>query len=189
LDRLINDQTLPGIMARMPLKDQKQWAKERPLWAGGVIEDASGTLWTRSGRTPCTWRQHNQRAGTRERTTGMARTGLGKWKVRWQESRGHRRPESMRPQPTTQELAVGQYPSVGKRSRLKCMFAELTGCTGSHPPWLCKAFGDKAKSLRITNYALSACCTVLMRSATQRLTRLSRLYGTGMQGAARQVAA
>ncbi len=27
-------------------------------------------------------------------------------------------------------------------------FAELAGCTGSHPPWLCKAFGDKAPEER-----------------------------------------
>jgi hypothetical protein len=32
LHRLVNDQTLPGIMARMPVGDWKQWAKERPLW-------------------------------------------------------------------------------------------------------------------------------------------------------------
>jgi hypothetical protein len=29
------------------------------------------------------------------------------------------------------------------------MFAEVAGCTGSHPPWLCKAFGDKAPEERI----------------------------------------
>jgi hypothetical protein len=30
LGRLINDQTLPGILARMPPTDWRQWAKERP---------------------------------------------------------------------------------------------------------------------------------------------------------------
>jgi hypothetical protein len=30
----------------------------------------------------------------------------------------------------------------------KCKFAELTGCTGSHPPWLCKAFRDKTPEER-----------------------------------------
>jgi hypothetical protein len=32
LHRLVNDHTLPGIMARMPAGDRKQWAKERPQW-------------------------------------------------------------------------------------------------------------------------------------------------------------
>jgi hypothetical protein len=32
LHRLVNDQTLPGIMARMSVGDRKQWVKERPLW-------------------------------------------------------------------------------------------------------------------------------------------------------------
>ncbi len=40
LHRLVNDQTLPGIMARMPVGDWKQWAKERPLWIRGPMEDA-----------------------------------------------------------------------------------------------------------------------------------------------------
>ncbi len=40
LHRLVNDQTLPGIMARMPVGDWKQWAKERPLWIGGPMEGA-----------------------------------------------------------------------------------------------------------------------------------------------------
>jgi hypothetical protein len=40
LQRLINDQRLPGIMARMPMSDWKQWPKERPTWIGGPMEDA-----------------------------------------------------------------------------------------------------------------------------------------------------
>jgi hypothetical protein len=42
LHRLINDQSLPGIMARMPMGDWKQWAKERPVWIGTPRED---TFW------------------------------------------------------------------------------------------------------------------------------------------------
>jgi hypothetical protein len=40
LYRLINDQTLPSIMGRMPLSDWKQWARERPVWVRGMVEDA-----------------------------------------------------------------------------------------------------------------------------------------------------
>jgi hypothetical protein len=40
LHRLINDQTLPSIMGRMPLSDWKKCARERPMWVEGVVEDA-----------------------------------------------------------------------------------------------------------------------------------------------------
>ncbi len=37
---LINDQTLPGILARMPPTDWRQWAKERPNWMREATEEA-----------------------------------------------------------------------------------------------------------------------------------------------------
>jgi hypothetical protein len=40
LGRLINDQTLPGILARMPPADWRQWAKERPNWMREATEEA-----------------------------------------------------------------------------------------------------------------------------------------------------
>ncbi len=38
LGRLINDQTLPGILARMPPTDWRQWARERPNWMREATE-------------------------------------------------------------------------------------------------------------------------------------------------------
>jgi hypothetical protein len=40
LSRLINDQTLPSILAKMPPSDWRQWAKERPPWMREAIEEA-----------------------------------------------------------------------------------------------------------------------------------------------------
>jgi hypothetical protein len=40
LNRLINDHTLPGILAKMPPADWRQWAKERPAWMREAIEEA-----------------------------------------------------------------------------------------------------------------------------------------------------
>ncbi len=37
---LTNYQTLPGILAKMPTSDWKQWAKEKPALNGSVLEDA-----------------------------------------------------------------------------------------------------------------------------------------------------
>jgi hypothetical protein len=40
LSWLINDQTLPGILAKMPPSDWRQWVKERPAWMREAIEEA-----------------------------------------------------------------------------------------------------------------------------------------------------
>ncbi len=40
LSWLINNQTLPGILAKMPPTDWRQWAKERPVWMREAIEEA-----------------------------------------------------------------------------------------------------------------------------------------------------
>ncbi len=40
LGRLINDQTLPNILGRMPPMDWRQWAKERPNWIRETTEEA-----------------------------------------------------------------------------------------------------------------------------------------------------
>ncbi len=40
LHRLINNQMLPSILAKMPPNDWRQWAKERPTWMREAIEEA-----------------------------------------------------------------------------------------------------------------------------------------------------
>jgi hypothetical protein len=40
LGRLINDQTLPAVQAKMPPTDWRQWAKERPVWIRQSIDEA-----------------------------------------------------------------------------------------------------------------------------------------------------
>jgi hypothetical protein len=40
LGRLINDQTLPDILGRMPPMDWRQWARERPNWMRETTEEA-----------------------------------------------------------------------------------------------------------------------------------------------------
>ncbi len=40
LTKLINDRTLPGIMALMPPGDWKQWTQERPQWIHENMEKA-----------------------------------------------------------------------------------------------------------------------------------------------------
>jgi hypothetical protein len=40
LHRLVNDQMLPSILAKMPSNDWRQWARERPTWMREAIEEA-----------------------------------------------------------------------------------------------------------------------------------------------------
>ncbi len=40
MHRLINDQTLPSVLAKMPPNDWRQWAKERPTWMREAIKEA-----------------------------------------------------------------------------------------------------------------------------------------------------
>ncbi len=65
------------------------------------------------------------------------------------------------------------------RARKRCKFAKLVGCTGSHPPWLCKAFGDKSpeEKNRIIEDKLCrfVCCTMQTRSVSQGSTKRSHL--------------
>jgi hypothetical protein len=35
----------------------------------------------------------------------------------------------------------GAAPKGREKAPLKCKFADLTRCTGSHPPWMCKGSG------------------------------------------------
>ncbi len=56
LSRLVNDQTLPAILAKMPPTDWRQWALRR----------LSGVLWTRSGEMLSTWPQLSHRRGALE---------------------------------------------------------------------------------------------------------------------------
>jgi hypothetical protein len=40
LHRLVNDQTLLGILTKMPPAEWRQWAKERPTWMREAVEEA-----------------------------------------------------------------------------------------------------------------------------------------------------
>jgi hypothetical protein len=40
-------------------------------------------------------------------------------------------------------LATGSQAAPSQPPK-QCKFTDMAGCTGSHPPWLCRAFGDKA---------------------------------------------
>jgi hypothetical protein len=74
LDLLVNDQTVPKIMGKMPFSD---WATKRPEWVRGDLGLAFEGFMERSGRTRSTWLLLSHKPGNRKgpRGTGALRTG------------------------------------------------------------------------------------------------------------------
>ncbi len=132
LGRLINDQTLPGILAKMPPTDWWQWAKERPTWMREAVEEA---FWNFMDQK---WRDALNIAAAEPPAWGAGSGG------RAPPSDGARR------EPTKGSKAGAAAVHVtgvdGKRhhqgdSGRTCIFKDVMGCTAAHPPWLCKVFG------------------------------------------------
>jgi hypothetical protein len=127
LHRLINDQTLPGILAKMPANDWRQWARERPMWIGGVMEEAFWTFVDQKWRDalnvpaaePTGWGQ----GSNMNRLPGADR----------KEHPGRAEAKKL----ATAAIHVvttddkSQAPSGDPR---RCKFADVLGCPGLHPP-------------------------------------------------------
>ncbi len=132
LGRLINDQTLPSILAKMPLTDWRQWAKERPAWMREAIEEA---FWNFVDQK---WRDALNVAAAEPPAWGA---GSGGRTI----SQDNSRKEA--PKPAKPGAAAVHVTGVdGKRHRQgdsgrTCVFKDVMGCTTAHPPWLCKVFG------------------------------------------------
>ncbi len=132
LGRLINDQTLPDILGRMPPMDWRQWAKERPSWTRETTEEA---FWNFVDQK---WRDALNVAAAEPPAWGAGSGG----KVSFQES--GRREAAKLAKAGAAAIHVtgvqGQRPRQGNRGRV-CIFKGVMGCTGTHPPWFCRAFG------------------------------------------------
>jgi hypothetical protein len=133
LGQLINDQMLPGILpARMPPTDWRQWAKERPNWMREATEEA---FWNFVDQK---WRDALNVAAAEPPAWGAGSGG----RVTFQDSG---RKEVAKPAKAGAAAvhvtgADGQRPRQGDGGRV-CVFKGVMGCSGTHPPWLCKAFG------------------------------------------------
>ncbi len=132
LGRLVNDQTLPGILAKMAPTDWRQWAKERPVWMRETIEEAFWNFVDQKWRDalnvaaaePQAWgaggggRTVPQDSGKRE-AAKLAKAGAAAVHVTGVDRKRHRQGDNGR----------------------TCVFKDVMGCTAAHPPWLCKVFG------------------------------------------------
>jgi hypothetical protein len=133
LNRLINDQTLPGILAKMPPADWRQWAKERPAWMREAIEEA---FWNFVDQK---WRDALNVAAAEPPTWGA-------------ESGGRAAPQDGGKKGGAAEATklakaamhvtgvIGVRRRQGDSGRV-CVFKDVMGCPGTHPLWHCKVFG------------------------------------------------
>jgi hypothetical protein len=129
---LINDQTLPSILAKMPPTDWRQWAKERPVWMREAIEEA---FWNFVDQK---WRNALNVAAAEPPAWGVG--GGGKSAPQ----DGAKRETAKGPKAGT--AAVHVTGTDGKRHRQgdsgqACVFKDVMGCMTAHTPWLCKVFG------------------------------------------------
>jgi hypothetical protein len=125
LRRLINDQTLPNILSRMPPMDLRQWARERPNW---IRENPEEAFW---GFVDQKWRDALNVAAAEPPAWGAG----GGRRVSFQD-RGKKEPAKPgRPGAAAVHVteAEGRRPLQGDRSRV-CIFKGVMGCSGTHPP-------------------------------------------------------
>ncbi len=132
LSRLINDQTLPGILAKMPPSNWRMWARELPTWMREAIEEA---FWSFIDQK---WRDALNVAAAESPSWGA---GSGKSAPQEGGKKGGAAEATK-----LAKAAVHMTGVYGKRHRQgdsgwTCMFKDVMVCQGTHPPWHCKVFG------------------------------------------------
>ncbi len=136
LPKLINEQTLLGIKARMPPEDWMQWAKERPQWVHKNMEEAFLSFVDKK------WRDSLNVAAAKPAFTEYSqdnkKTALEGMKKTAQEQ----------PKKIPEAKVNTAVAEAMEKAPKKCKFAEVQECTGTHLPWMCKAFGYKAPEER-----------------------------------------
>ncbi len=133
LHRLVNDQTLPSILAKMPPNDWRQWAKERPTWMREAIEEA---FWSFVDQK---WRDALNVAAAEPAGWG---TGSGKGAAHEGDGRGAAEAKKLAQAAVHVTGADGKCHQQGDSGR-RCIFVDVMGCSGLHPPWHCKLFRKK----------------------------------------------
>ncbi len=133
LSRLINDQTLPGILAKMPPTDWRQWAKERPTWMREAIEEA---FWNFVDQK---WRD----------ALNVAAAEPPVWGTRGGGKTAHQdNAKKVATKPAKASAAAVHVTGVdGKRLRQvgsgrACVFKEVMGCPATHPPGSARCSGS-----------------------------------------------
>jgi hypothetical protein len=159
LHRLVNDQMLPSILAKMLSNDWQQWARERPTWMREAIEEA---FWSFVDQK---WRDALNVAAAELAGWG---TGGRKGAAHEGDRRGATEAKKLAQAAVRVTGADGKSHRQGDRGR-RCIFADVMGCSGQHPPWNCKLFGNiraKEREKIIKDNRLCAFCLLHDRAKT-----------------------
>jgi hypothetical protein len=133
LHRLINDQTLPSILAKMPPNDWRQWAKERPTWMRGAVEEA---FWAFVDHR---WRDALNVAAAEPTGWSIGSSGVG---THGTDRRGPAEATKKLPHTMIHVAAAKRKPPQAEGSSRRCIFAGVLRCSGQRPPWKCGLFGN-----------------------------------------------
>jgi hypothetical protein len=116
------DQTLPSILAKMPPNDWRQWAKERPMWMRGAVEEA---FWAFVDQR---WRDALNVAAAEP--TGWERREQWSWGPRDRQERASRGHLEAAARYDIVAAAEGKPPQAEGGG---CIFADVLRCSGRHP--------------------------------------------------------
>jgi hypothetical protein len=158
LHQLINDQMLSSILVKMPPNDWRQWARERPTWMTEAIEEAFWSFVDQKWRDalnvavaePAAWGPGGGRAATHEPN-----------------KRGSAEAAKKLAQAAIHVAAADGRPQQQAEGGRRCIFMEVLGSSGRHPPWKCGRFGNirpKERKKIIEDNRLCAFCLLHERA-------------------------
>ncbi len=163
LHQLINDQTLPSILAKMPPNDWRQRAKERPMWMRGAVEEA---FWAFVDQR---WRDALNMVAAEPTGWSVGSSGAG---THGTDRRGPAEATKKLPHATINVAAAEGKPPQAEAGGRRCIFVDvLMRCSGLHPPWKCGAFGNiqaEEKAKIIEENRLCAFCLLHDRAVACR---------------------
>jgi hypothetical protein len=133
LHRLINNQALPGILAKMPANNWQQWAKERPIWIRGAVDEA---FWTFVDQK---WRDALNVAAAEPAGWNVGSSGTG---THGADRRGPAEATKKLSHAAIHVAAMEEKPPQPGGGSKRCTFVDVLGCPGQHAPWRCGAFGS-----------------------------------------------
>jgi hypothetical protein len=165
LGLLINDQTIPRIMSKMPYTDWKEWATKRPDWMQqdvattfeGFVERKWQDALNVAAAEPAAWNVGRERfspsGGTLDRT---APTSKGMLKVTGAVNVVEQRAPS-RPHSPSWDVSFGR----------KCRARNLIGCDGDHVLLQCEKLLNMGLSERKEVLEKSGLCLFCLKHAAE----------------------
>jgi hypothetical protein len=165
IELLINDQTIPKIMGKMPPADWREWATRRPDWARQdatlAFEDFIERKWLDAlniaATEPAPWREEGEKIVRRVRAPEKASGGeKGTMRltgaVNTVEQRGAPRPPS---------------PQWSLSFKKKCRARNLIGCDGNHVMLQCEKLLSLGSTERREVLERSGLCTFCLRHSAE----------------------